>query len=289
MFGKCPSRAAYDAFALETEASVTMNQKNPLDDVEYLARSPNRVDLLEAIGADSYTRGELRELTDITQPTLGRILDGFERRGWIRKSGKSYRLSRLGRVLADEFGQLLDTVETVQQLAELEARLPTDQMDFDFRLFREATITTPRHPDVFAHLRRAEELVSSAAHTTWLTGNMYLDSIPKQRELLLERNQVQEVVISKTALDVALARPETVTMIRELLESGRMTIYRFEGTVSLSVGLADETAIMVPYDDNTVPCALIDTENDVIRDWVSKMIHEYRAQAELLTLTDLPE
>lgn len=266
-----------------------MNQKTPLEDVEYLARSPNRVRVLKAMDTDSYTRSELRELTGISQPTLGRILDGFERRGWIRKSGTVYQRSRLGSLLADAFGHLLDTVETVQKLAELEERLPTERMDFDFRLFREATITTPHPPDVFAHLRRAEELVTPAAHTTWLTGNMYLDSIPKQRELLFERNQTQEVIISQAALDVALSRPETVAMIRELLESGRITVYRFDGTVPLSVGLADETALVVPYDDNNAPCALIDTENDVIRDWVSEMLREYREQAELLTLSDLPE
>lgn len=266
-----------------------MTTRTTLDDVEYLASSPNRVAVLEAMVSDSHTRAELRELTGISQPTLGRVLEGFESRGWISKSGNVYRLGRFGRLLADEFDRLLDTVETVQKLARLEARLPTEQMDFDVRQFREATITTPHHPDVFAHLRRAEELVTRAAQTTWLTGNMYLDSIPKQRELLLERGQIQEVVISTEAFDVALSRPETVAIIRELLESGRLTVYRFDGTVPLSVGIADETAIMVPYDDNDVPCALIDTENEVIRDWVAETIRDYRERADLLTVADLFE
>jgi hypothetical protein len=38
--------------------------------------------VLEKLERDDWTRRDLRDETGISQPTLGRILDGFEERGW---------------------------------------------------------------------------------------------------------------------------------------------------------------------------------------------------------------
>ncbi|WP_255196948.1 helix-turn-helix transcriptional regulator [Halorarius litoreus] len=265
-----------------------MPPKTPLDDLEFLASSGNRVEVLETLATEPATRAALHERTGISQPTLGRILEGFETRGWIRKTGQQYRLSRLGTLLAEELARLLDTVDTIQRLTELESQLPTDEMAFDFREFRDATVTVPRSPDVFAHIRRAEALIEAADSVRTLTGNMYLDAIPKQRTLVLEQGQIQEVVISAAAFDAAISHPEAVSWMRDVLAAENMSTYRYEGAVPFSIGLVDDTALILPYDDHSVPCALIETENETIREWVETTIDAYRDRATRVTVDDLP-
>jgi hypothetical protein len=135
----------------------------PLDDIAYLARSDNRVTVLEALGKQARTRRELHETTGISQPTLGRILGGFEDRAWVRKNGKTYELTRFGELVATDFAQLMDTAEAVQRLRSLEPSLPLDDLDFDIRLLTQGTITTPRPTDASAHFRRERELLEQKA------------------------------------------------------------------------------------------------------------------------------
>ena len=278
------SRATQKPFAQEFMVSNT-----PLDDVEFLASSENRVTVLEALTAEPYTRGELYELTGISQPTLGRILEDFENRRWITKLEKRYHLTRLGSLLADEFRGLLDTVETIQKLAGLEAILPLDEMDFDVRMFGDARITTPHPPDIFAHARRAETLAREASHARSLTANFYPDLLLKTRELVIEGGQTQEAIVSAAAFDAIVSQPGAAEIARELLESGKMTIYRYDGEVPIGFALFDEITVIFPYDEQMREYALIETENETIRSWVEAQMDDYQEQADLITPADLPE
>lgn len=104
---------------------------SPLDDIAFLSRSNNRVAVLEALARDDQTRRELREATEVSRPTLGCVLDGFEERGWVANSGSGnghdYFLTPLGQVVAEEFTETMATVETVQKLRDLAPQIPFDE------------------------------------------------------------------------------------------------------------------------------------------------------------------
>ena len=265
-----------------------MGPRTPLDDVEYLASSGYRVEVLEALADEAHTRPELRDSTGIPQPTLGRVLAGFEERGWIERDGQQYRLTGPGSMLAEDFAELLETVETVQDLAEIRGRLPIEEMDFDVRLLREARITVPRPPDVFAHMRRGEEIVRDATRVRTLVSTFMLDTLPKQREWVLERGQHEEVIMAADAVDGLVSQPEAIGTVREVLASENMRVYRYEGEIPVGLTLADDVAVITPYDERNVPCALIETENETVRAWVARTLDEYRDRATEVTVEDLP-
>lgn len=107
-----------------------MPSPTPLDDIAFLARSPHRVAVLDVLASGSRTRGQIRETTEISQPTLTRILGGFEDRGWVEKRGQEYSLTAFGSLLAEDFGALHETVETMQQLKTIGPHLLLEQMDY---------------------------------------------------------------------------------------------------------------------------------------------------------------
>ena len=81
------------------------------------------------------TRARARAPTDVSRPTLGRILDCVQARGWVTTAepgnGHPDRLTPLGRVLAQASGDVTDTVETVQSRRELAPQLPLDELELD--------------------------------------------------------------------------------------------------------------------------------------------------------------
>lgn len=266
-----------------------MREPTPLDHIEFLARSPHRVRVIRLLSNGPKTRAGLRELTEISQPTLTRILGSFQDRSWLIKDGQEYALTPFGMLLATEFDALHETVETMQRFQSLSHVLPLDEMNFDVRAFSDARITTPQPPDILAHTRRAETLAEEASHVRSLTANFYPDLLPKTRELVIEGGQTQEAIATADTLDGLFSQPESAEIARELLESGRMKVYRYDGEVPVGFALFDDTAVIFPYDQQMRECALIETENETIRSWVEEQLDEYEKRAEQLTVCEVED
>jgi predicted transcriptional regulator len=84
---------------------------SPLDTIEYLARSDHRVEVLDAIRTTPRTREEIRDLTDASRVTAGRIIADLEDRGWIVRRGTEYEATTSGRFVAREFSRLMRNLE----------------------------------------------------------------------------------------------------------------------------------------------------------------------------------
>jgi DNA-binding HxlR family transcriptional regulator len=83
------------------DATERTGSADSLEELVFLARSRHRVALLGALSREERTRRELEESTDISQPTLSRILSDFERRHWVtNKHNGAYTLTPLGSLLA---------------------------------------------------------------------------------------------------------------------------------------------------------------------------------------------
>lgn len=264
-----------------------------LDDVAFLARSEHRAEVLDRLTSDEWTRRELHDATGISQPTLGRILSGFEDRGWAiqdgSENGREYTLTPLGELLAEEFSTLLETTSTVRKLRDVVPHLPFDEMDFDLSHLREARITTAQPDDVLAHMRRQDEVADRSDHVRTLCSSFSPSAIQAERDRIVNGDHTGESIVTGDALDTLSADDEIAAWLDDIIASGRATIYRYEGEVPVMLGLFDDTAGIVPLDEDGMPCgAFIETDNEAIRVWVKETLDAYRERAEEVTAGDLP-
>ena len=268
-----------------------MTDRTALDDVEFLARSPHRVDVLESLAAGPVTRPDLLEETGISQPTLGRVLKSLEERGWVERRGRAYALTALGELLIEAFDDLLDTVETIQALDDVVPLLPTDELEFDLRRLGSAAVFTPRSGDVLRHVRRVQTVFAEADRLRLVVDTIAPDSLEHLHHRLVtsaDEDALVESILTTAALEMAFSSPELVAWIRDLLRSDQAPIYRYDGTIPLPLALADGTAILVTTDEHGLPAAVIESTDEVVRDWVEAELDAYRAAATALTVDDLP-
>jgi predicted transcriptional regulator len=269
-----------------------MPSPDPLEDVAFLARSAHRVGVLETLADGPLTRPELHEATGISQPTLGRILGSFEDRHWVERRRPEYALTPLGELLVEEFEELLDTVETVQQLGDVVQQLPTDEMDFDVRAFADATVWTPDPGDTLSHIRRMERVWFDADRRRLLGSTLGPASFDDRREQArrdfdrLEQMEV-ETIVSRAMLEQGMSDPEIRRMTQEHWDPEHVRAYLYDGPIPLILAIADEKAMLAPTDENGIPSAVIETENETIRSWVETEIDEYREQSVELTIEDI--
>lgn len=264
-----------------------MDYSTPLDEVEFLARSAYRVEILNALAERVHTRQDLHEETGISQPTLGRILGSFQDHGWVEKAGQEYALTPFGELLAEEFSGLLDTVETMQRFRDIAPFLPLDELRFDLREFGDAAITVPRTEDALAHIRRGEDVIVDADDMRLFSPTADPTLFRDLYDRLQDREQFHEAIIGASALDTVLENPDLAALIRSALQSDEMTVYRYEGPFETPIGIADGRAFIMPFDDHGVPCAFIEADNDAIRSWVVERLDECREQSSQLTVESL--
>lgn len=263
------------------------DELTPLDDIAYLARSANRVSALERLAAGPMTRRELHDATDISQPTLGRLLDGFEERDWVvcdLTNGRTYELTPFGELVAEAFDDLLTTVGTMQRFRAVADRLPLEEMDFDLRRFADAAITFPSPTDATAHMRREDELIAEAEDVRFLCSSSYGPGIKAYHDRVVGSDKQFTAVITADALDAALADEDAAVWVRELATAENVAIHRYDGELDLILGVIDETVSLVPLDETGVPLAFIESRDDEIRYWAAATLEEHMERAELLTV-----
>ena len=122
----------------------------PLDRIQYLVASKNRVRVLEYLSETPADRDELSEQLGIPRSTLSRVLTGLEEQNWISQHGTDCNSTPLGALLADELTSLSEAVEAMQHLEHVIDYLPMDEIDFELSRLRDATMA--RHARVSARL-----------------------------------------------------------------------------------------------------------------------------------------
>lgn len=261
----------------------------PLDDIAFLSRSNNRVAVLRELERGDQTRRDLREATDSSRATIGRVLEGFEERGWVAAdgagNGHTFTLTPLGRVIVEEFADTMAVVETVQQLRALAPRIPFEELGLDPRDLADARITTPSATDATAHTRRERELLSRTDRVRFLCNQAQPETVELYRDWIVNDGLETEAIITGDAIDAAMADETMAAALADMRNADSVTIYRYEGSVSAMFGRFDGVASVVPLDESGVPAAFIESTEPTVRSAVTDALERYRDEAELVSAT----
>lgn len=256
-----------------------------LDDVEFLARSGNRVAVLETLSARPQTRGELEVETGVSKVTVGRALEDFLERGWVRRDGDEYRTTPTGDAVAADFSRLRTTVGTARRLREAAPFLA--DLGFDVRNLEGATVTVPDSTDPMAPFERPVDLLRGAEHVRFLSRMTTPLVLEVLHEEVIEGGQTVEAVLAGGALERLAADPRMVGLARDLLESGRVDVFRYGGTIGHEAARFDETVALLVTDERSAARAQIETTDEAVREWFDAEFESYRERADPLGPDDL--
>ena len=254
-----------------------------LDDIAFLARSQNRVTVLETLSSGPHDRAELQEATGISRPTVGRIVTEFQARGLVSQRKNQYTTSPLGDFLATEFRSLLEGAETMRQLRGVIEWLPTDEFDFTLDHFADATITLVKLSDAIAPVYRAIELLENADHLHLLASSFVPASFEAHWRATVNGTQTSEVVVTADIIDTILADEELTKRLEEIIRSDTATFSCYDGMIPYgAVFTADDVAVFALVDEHGAPQTIIETEDEAIRSWITATIDAHQRDANRL-------
>lgn len=261
----------------------------PLEEIEFLARSRNRIRVLEALSSGPHTRQELQDAVAASQPTLARILRDFEDRQWIEKDGGTYETTHLGAFVASGFRSLLSVMETEARLRGVAELLPTEAFGFGLERLADARITTPTQADPGRPLNRATELASEAAThriVSYVLNHEMLETID---EATTDVEQSFQGVVTAETLDALQSDFGSWRRLRSLARSEAASLRLTTREIPFAAGVADETVYLFLRDDEGLLRALLESDDSAVRSWAVEKTEQYRATGEELDPSALDE
>ncbi|MXR20384.1 helix-turn-helix transcriptional regulator [Halobacterium bonnevillei] len=250
----------------------------PIDDISYLARSEHRVPTLVALTARPRSRSELWEMAGVSKSTIRRTLTEFEERGWIRKEGYKYEATQLGSYVASAMLDVVERVETEQELRNVWDWLPGEDNDFTIEMCSEAVVTVADADDPYRPVNRFVSLVEQTDRFRFVGLDVAMLE-PCKEELcqqIIDGMHAECINPPRVAEYIRSTCPE---LFSEALASGNLTIHLHDDLPSYGVSILDQRVAISGYDPDSVTVrVLVDTDSPDAREWAESTYDTYRRE-----------
>lgn len=257
-----------------------------LADVAFLARSENRVTLLDAVERAPADRRALAERTAMSTPTLARILQEFEKRGWIERDGQQYSATAIGSLLVDGIRGAIGTTSIVHRLAPFLRTIPADAQPIDLAALSGARVTVaepgaPLAPVYrFVALSGRNETLREATPTSvqCFDGDVLADRLDAglETELIYEPAAIESL------------RTDHSGTFERLVESPVVTLLAHE-PIPFGLSILEDRIGLCGYDRESGALAVfVESDGSAARRWAETVYERYRREALSATAETAP-
>lgn len=253
---------------------------NALDDIAYLGRSDNRLELLTLLSSDQATRSELNDRTGIAGTTIGRILNELQNRGWVERSAAgTYTATATGQVVVHEFEPVFDAMVAVRSLGEAVEMLPLEEISISVRHFQNATEVSPDPNSPFEFVDYLAECVRNT--TTFHTVTFLEPPTPLGKAMhsgVVTGNLSAEHVTAGGLVDYLREQQKSPPEWKEYLDAGAK-VYRYEEHIPCNLFVFDEK-VLIMSDRPEGGGAAIESSDQTVRAQCRRLFEKYKDSAE---------
>ena len=249
--------------------------------MQFLALSPHRVGVLEALAEGTTDRRTLCEATGASSPTIGRVLADFEERKWLVRDGPTYTLTHLGEYVADQFLALRDAMEIEEKLRDVWLWLPRDMPGFSVDLFAGAVVSYPGPAYPYEPVERLGQLIASTSSLRGFDNIVFKSSNLETACGAVLEGMTFEYVFTPEALEGTFAwNPER---IKEVAACENATVLVHDDLPDgdrCGLGIVDDRVGICCHDAETgALVAVIDTDAPEAREWAVSVFERVREEA----------
>lgn len=240
--------------------------------------------MLAALTVRPRSRSELSELTAVSSSTVRRTLREFEDRNWIRRNEYQYETTALGASVASAMVDLIDRIETQQQLRDVWKWLPGEEHGFSIDMCAEATVTIADGDGPYRPVNRFRALLDEANQFRLLGFDIAM--------LELCKDDLCERIIGGMEAEI-INQPRVADYIRNncpepfsrSLESGNLTIRLHDNLPHFGLCLMEDRMAITGYDNDAVTVrVLVDTDRSAAKEWAESMYAPYLRETPTISL-----
>ena len=255
--------------------------------IEFLARSPHRVGILEALHDGPTDRSRLREVTDASSATVGRVLSDYQDRRWVNRDGADYALTPLGAFVADHFLTLRDAMDVEGKLRDVWRWLPHEMPGFSVELFADAVVSYPGPAYPYQPVERLGQLIESTSTMRGFDSIVFKSSNLETACGAILDGMTFEYVFTPEALEGTFAwNPDRMREVAECENASVLVHEHLPASDRCGLGITDDRAGICCHDAETgALVAVIDTDAPEAREWALSAFEQVKKEAKPVDTT----
>lgn len=237
-----------------------------------------RLGILEQLRDEATDKRTLVETLDCSRSTVDRGVRELESSGLVDYEDGEYRLTTFGRLAVDEYREFDERIETLDRLKPALTWLPVKELGFDLGCLHDAEVVVSTPNDPYAPANRHADVMADAASFRGLLPGIGLSQMEVGRTAISD-GQRQRVVVEQGVADAIRDRSHYAERVTELLDSGRVEISVYDGSLPYFLGLYDETVHVGVENADGIPQALVETDAEEVWTWAESVYADYERQA----------
>ncbi|WP_119815575.1 helix-turn-helix transcriptional regulator [Halalkaliarchaeum desulfuricum] len=247
------------------------------DDVQYLAGSPVRANILAALCEEPLRPTQLTDRVDATRTTVQRILAGYLDREWVVKRGHRYTVTVTGRGVYRAYESLCADVERASELGSFASHIGPIADDLPWTALESAEVTAASDRDPFSTVQRLVELISTAdADRMRAITPIVAEVFNEAAAEFIEGGGHLELTIDSGVLEASRTGfPEAVD---RAVENGDVEVRVHPEPIGFGLMLCEEWACLGAYDDENNVRAVIESDSSELFDWANEQYGRYRSR-----------
>ena len=230
-------------------------------DGEFRMEVVRRSDLLAELASGPADARALTESLGLSRSTVHRATNSLVEDGLVDKTNGRFSLTGYGRTVAAETRSFTTRICAAKRLAPFLNVAEPDEFPVQHFEEAEATYPKPRQPhfpvrEIIGFMEDAEELRILSS----VISPFYIDVAYRE---LVDGTEI-EVVLDEETVDIVLEEYETD--VREVVDTGRLTVYRHQNA-PFEMYIDDDRVGLAAHDDDGVAQIFVESTSDAAIDW----------------------
>lgn len=238
-----------------------------IETLEYVARSPSRVQILEILSSEGpVSRESLKAETDVVRTTLQRNLTGLAERGLIRERDRWYELTSAGALTVAGVSAALDRVETAVRLRPVLERLPAETLDCDLARLADASVVEATATNPYGPVEYHATTLADVDRARLLLPIVSAKPIETARRAV-ESGAVFELVVTESVAETLRTESPIAETFATVADTGSVTVSVVDDVIPFFLGIVDGAVQIGVPDDNGLPAALLESTDPRVKTW----------------------
>jgi predicted transcriptional regulator len=247
------------------------------DAIRFLASSPNRVALLDALADEPDPPAALAGRCQIARSSLHRNLSALSERGWARKCDGRYRSTAAGEMVLAAYRDLEEAVSQAAVAAPFLDALVAGGFSLTPDELSTATVTRVTDGDPYAPVHRYVERVRAIEPTEFRGVTPVVNPVFNEAHAaLLDDGVESELILGADALSAS--RSAYAERFAEAMTNDVLSIRVLEESPPIGLSVFDDYAFVGAYDDDRL-LACLEGDSATFVERAAALYEEYRERA----------
>lgn len=256
-------------------------------DIDYATEVLERFPVLTEM-RDSGAPLSQRDISDrcgISKSTAHRNVKSLIDKGILRKENGGYVLTDLGEVVADETAGYISRIKKARENPNVPDFALGTGLEIEHVVNGKVTRSSRGNP--LAPLARLAEVTEKAEEVRVLTNSVARESLDAGLGRVLDGEQDIEVVVGERVLESMLGTGWLGDRLLEAVSTENLRIWIYEGLVPHQICVIDGKLCYSIENENGMPVALLETENDEAIRWAKRVFEKHRDEARRLRPSEI--